>query len=53
RNGFAMFESTAHILTDNMSSIHLLHVHDDHIVLGRKRIGASLYETLTISNPRS
>lgn len=53
RNGFAMHESTAHILTDNMRSIHLLHVHDDHIVLGRKRIGAALYETLTLQNPRS
>jgi hypothetical protein len=53
RNGFAMFENTAHVLTDNMNSIHLLHVFDDHIVIGRKRIGAALYPTLTISEPRS
>jgi 3',5'-cyclic AMP phosphodiesterase CpdA len=52
RNGFAMFENTAHVLTDNMGSIHLLHVHDDHIVIGRKRIGAALYPTLTIAEPR-
>ncbi len=48
RNGFAMSEGTAHVLTDNMSSIHLLHVHKDRIVIGRKKIGAALYETLTI-----
>ena len=53
RNGFAMFDNTAHILTDNMSSIHLLHVHPDHIIVGRKRIGGALYETLTIPSPRS
>ena len=43
-----MSEGTAHVLTDNLSSIHLLHVHKDRIVLGRKKIGAALYETLTI-----
>jgi len=53
RNGFAMFEKTAHVLTDNMGTIHLLHVHDDHIVIGRKRIGAALYPTLTIEEPRN
>jgi hypothetical protein len=53
RNGFAMFENTAHVLTDNMGSIHLLHIHDDHIVIGRKRVGAALYPTLTIAEPRS
>lgn len=53
RNGFAMFESTAHVLTDNMSSIQLLHVHDDRIVIGLKRIGAALYPTLTIPTPRA
>lgn len=52
RNGFAMFEDTAHVLTDNMSSIHLLHVHKDRIVIGRKSIGAALYPTMTISEPR-
>jgi len=52
RNGFAMFENTAHVLTDNMGSIHLLHIHDEHIVIGRKRIGAALYPTLTIAEPR-
>ncbi|MFT4691256.1 MAG: 3',5'-cyclic AMP phosphodiesterase CpdA [Limisphaerales bacterium] len=53
RNGFAMFQRTAHVLTDNLGSIHLLHIYDDHIVIGRKRIGAALYPTLTISEPRS
>ncbi|MGB0579805.1 MAG: metallophosphoesterase family protein [Limisphaerales bacterium] len=53
RNGFSMFENTAHVLTDNMGSIHLLHVHDEHIVIGRKRIGAALHPTLTIAEPRS
>lgn len=52
RNGFRMHERTAHVLTDNMLSIHLLHVFPDRIVLGRKRVGAPLYEKLTIASPR-
>lgn len=52
RNGFARFENTAHVLTDNMGTIHLLHVHDDHIIVGRKVIGAALYQTLRIDSPR-
>ena len=52
RNGFARFEDTAHVLTDNMGTIHLLHVHDDHIIVGRKVIGAALYQTLRIESPR-
>ena len=52
RNGFRMHERTAHILTDNMLSIHLLHVFPNRIVLGRKRVGAPLYEKLTIPSPR-
>lgn len=53
RNGFAMHENTAHVLTDNMKSIHLLHVHNDHIVIGRKRIGVPIYETVSIKTPRA
>ncbi len=53
RNGFRMNESTAHVLTDNMLSIHILHVFPDRIVLARKRVGAPLYEKLTIPSPRS
>lgn len=52
RNGFRMHERTAHVLTDNMLSIHVLHVFDDRIVVGRKRVGAPLYEKLTIASPR-
>lgn len=51
RNGFRMHERTAHVLTDNMLSIHLLHVFPDRIVLARKRVGAPLYEKLTIPSP--
>ena len=39
-------------LTDNMSTIHLLHVFPDRIVVGRKHVGSALYETLTIPSPR-
>ncbi len=53
RNGFAMFDKTAHVLTDNMSTIQLLHVHQDRIVIGRKRIGTALYPTLTVPTPRA
>ena len=53
RNGFAMHENTAHVLTDNMGSIHLIHVYNDRMVIGRKRIGAALYPTLTITEPRA
>ena len=42
RNGFRMHERTAHVLTDNMLSIHLLHVFPDRIILGRKRVRCSL-----------
>lgn len=52
RNGFRMHERTAHVLTDNMFSIHLLHVFPDRIVVARKRVGAPLYEKLTIPSPR-
>lgn len=52
RNGFARFENTAHVLTDNMGTVHLLHVHDDHIIVGRKVIGAALYQTLRIDSVR-
>ncbi len=52
RNGFQMHDRTAHILTDNMLSIHLLHVFPDRIVVGRKRVGSPLYEKLTIASPK-
>lgn len=52
RNGFQMHERTAHVLTDNMLSIHLLHVFPDRVVVGRKRVGSPLYEKLTIPTPR-
>ncbi|MDP6443061.1 MAG: metallophosphoesterase [Pirellulaceae bacterium] len=52
RNGFRLHERTAHILTDNMLSIHLVHVFADRIVVGRKRVGRPLYEKLTIQSPR-
>ena len=52
RNGFRMHDRTAHVLTDNMTTIHLLHVFSDRIVIGRKHVGAPLYEKLTISSSR-
>ncbi|MFP6676415.1 MAG: metallophosphoesterase [Pirellulaceae bacterium] len=52
RNGFEMHERTAHVLSDNMGSIHLFHIFSDHIVIGRKRVNAPLYETLTIPSSR-
>ena len=52
RNGFRIHERTAHILTDNMTTLHLFHVFPDRIVVGRKHVGAPLYETLTIPSPR-
>lgn len=53
RNGFRMHERTAHVLTDNMTTIHLLHVFSDRIIVGRKHVGAPLYEKLVIPSPRS
>ena len=52
RNGFRMHDGTAHVLSDNMGSIHLLHVFPDRIVIGKKAIGAPLYSKLTISATR-
>lgn len=52
RNGFRFHERTAHVLTDNMFTIHLLHVFSDRVVIGRKRVGAPLYERLTVHSPR-
>jgi len=52
RNGFRMHERTAHVLSDNCQSIHLLHVFRDRVVVGRKRVGTPLYEKLTIPSPR-
>lgn len=48
RNGFRMHERTAHVLTDNMSTIHLFHVFNDRVIIGRKRVGVPLYEKLTL-----
>jgi len=53
RNGFRMHERTAHVLTDNMGTIHLVHVFPDHIVVGKKLVGATLYEKLTLNSPRN
>jgi len=52
RNGFKIHERTAHVLSDNMGSIHLFHVFPDRIVIGRKRVGAALYETITLTSNR-
>ena len=52
RNGFRMHERTAHVLADNMPTIHLLHVFPDRIIVGRKHVGSPLYEKLTIPSPR-
>lgn len=52
RNGFRMHERTAHVLSDNCGTVHLLHVFPDRIVVGRKAVGAPLYEKLTIPSPR-
>jgi 3',5'-cyclic AMP phosphodiesterase CpdA len=52
RNGFRMHERTAHVLSDNCQSIHLIHVFPDRIVIGRKKVGTPLYEKLTIPSPR-
>ena len=52
RNGFRMHERTAHVLTDNMSTIHLLHVFEDRVILGRKSVGVPLYEKMTLPSPR-
>ena len=51
-NGFRMHDRTAHVLSDNMRSIHLFHVFPDRITIGRKHIGAPLYERLTIPSTR-
>jgi len=48
RNGFRKHERTAHVLTDNMRTIHLFHVFPDRVVVGRKRVGVPLYEKLTL-----
>lgn len=52
RNGFQMHEGTAHVLSDNMGSIHLFHVFEDRIVIGRKSVGVPLYSRLTIPATR-
>ncbi len=52
RNGFRMHERTAHVLSDNCGTIHLLHVFPDRVVVGRKRVGTPLYEKLTVPSPR-
>jgi 3',5'-cyclic AMP phosphodiesterase CpdA len=52
RNGFRMHDGTAHVLSDNMGSIHLLHVFPEKIVIGRKSIGVPLYSKLTIPATR-
>ena len=52
RNGFRMHERTAHVLSDNCGTVHLVHVFSDRIVVGRKRVGTPLYEKLTIPSPR-
>ena len=52
RNGFRMHERTAHVLSDNCGTVHLVHVFPDRIVVGRKRVGTPLYEKLTIPSPR-
>ncbi|GAB4137092.1 MAG: hypothetical protein Tsb009_04460 [Planctomycetaceae bacterium] len=48
RNGFRMHEGTAHVLSDNMRTIHLFHVFPDRIVIGRKQVGVPLYEKITL-----
>ncbi len=53
RNGFRMHERTAHVLSDNMGTIHLLHVFPDRLVVGRKQVGMPLYEKLVIPSPRN
>jgi len=53
RNGFRLHDRTAHVLTDNMQSIHLFHVFPDRVVIGRKQVGAPLYERLTVLSPRN
>ena len=52
RNGFRMHDGTAHVLSDNMGSVHLFHVFPDRIVIGRKSIGVPLYSRLTIPATR-
>lgn len=52
RNGFRMHQQTAHVLSDNMLSIHLFHVFNDRIIIGRKRVGSPLYERLVIQSQR-
>lgn len=52
RNGFRMHEGTAHVLSDNMGSVHLFHVFPDRIMIGRKTIGVPLYSRLTIPATR-
>ena len=52
RNGFRLHDGTAHVLSDNMGSVHLFHVFSDRIVIGRKAIGVPLYSRLTIPATR-
>lgn len=52
RNGFQIHQGTAHVLADNMLTLHLFHVFADRIVIGRKTVGSPLYERLTIDAAR-
>lgn len=52
RNGYRFHERTAHVLADNMLTLHLVHVFEDQLVIGRKRVGSPLYEKMIVPASR-
>ena len=52
RNGVRVQDGTVHLLSDNMGSIHLVHVFQDRIVIGRKEVGVPIYPVLTVPATR-
>ncbi|MBA63223.1 MAG: hypothetical protein CMJ76_12770 [Planctomycetaceae bacterium] len=51
-NGIRIHDRTTHVLSDNMQTMHLFHIFQNRITIGRKRIGSPLYERLTIPSTR-
>ena len=52
RNGFRMHDRVAHVLSDNMGTVHVFHVFKDRVVVGRKRVGSPLYSRVVLSASR-
>ena len=52
RNGFRMHEGVAHVLSDNMGTVHVFHLFKDRVVVGRKRVGSPLYSRVVLPSSR-